>query len=180
MKSNVDLRVVHADILVRIIFGPTIFLAPVLTTIVNIFIDWGDGELFKQAGLTHNQYSVIDKALDLYWLVWIVLYLINQNVPSLLVFLSLFFIRLIGQTLYFATNKVEFFFFFPNIFEMLFYVYALSLVFPSLTITTKYPIILGTVLITTPLVLFREWILHVKKMNLSWMLMGKTTRWVED
>lgn len=47
-------------VLLRLIFGPTIFVFPRITSIMSFILDWMDGEFFKRAGYDHIQreYSI--------------------------------------------------------------------------------------------------------------------------
>jgi len=87
---------VKVSVILRLIFAPTIFIFPRLTAIVSLIFDWVDGELYKRAGYDHSQYGTYDKILDYYWYVWILFYILMNNVPYKLLFIGLFFYRTIG------------------------------------------------------------------------------------
>lgn len=179
-KEPVDLRAIYASVITRLIFGPTIFYAVTFTTLVNFIVDLSDGELFKHAGIKHSVYSSIDKALDLYWYVFILLYFVKEAIPTLDVFVFLFVFRFLGQTLYFITRRHIFFFLFPNIFEFVFFGYVLSLWVPALQVFFEPKTIWFTAFFFTPLILVREWVLHIQKANFSWLLTGRTTMWPKE
>ncbi len=53
-------------IVARLLCGPFLFIAPLITTAMMFAIDWADGEIFKRAKYTHDKYNQIDKILDFY------------------------------------------------------------------------------------------------------------------
>jgi hypothetical protein len=108
-------------------------------------------------------------------------YVLVNDVPGKNIFLALFLVRSVGQLLYFLTRKQSFFFFFPNVFEIFFFFYLFSLIFPSLRSYIDYPKVLWPIsLITFLFVLPREYIIHIRRVNLSGFFTGKTTYWKEE
>lgn len=164
----------------RILLGPAIFLFPTSATLWTFLTDWADGEFFKRAGFTKSRYQTIDKILDYYWYVFILLFILFNPVPQKTLFYFLFGVRTIGQLIYFINRKEEALFFFPNVFEILFYVYVLSLVVPRMNEYLYLPKLLSTLAIIIPVVLVREYILHIRKSNLSWFFTGVKTYWEDS
>lgn len=171
---------VLAAVIVRLITGPAIFVSPWLASIVNFGFDWADGEIFKRAGWSHARYGLIDKILDYYWYIFVLIFIFVRDIPSSSIFLFLYYFRSFGQALFFVTKKKRFFFFFPNIFEILFFFYLISTAFPVLSPFMLFPKILYPIAVIIPLVLFREYVLHIKEANLSWFFTGKTTYWINE
>lgn len=170
-------RLVLAVVILRLILGPAIFISVWLSSLSTFLLDWADSELFKRASFLWRRYAIYDKILDYYWYLFILAYIFLYEIPSRETFLILFLFRSIGQILFFLTKKEQYFFLFPNIFEILFYFYLLSLLFPKLHPYMYFPKIIFPLLAITPMVLVREYIAHIKKMNLSWFFTGKTTYW---
>jgi len=171
-------KIVLANIVLRVVLGPAIFISVWLSSLLTFLLDWADGEFFKRAGYPHSKYTLYDKILDYYWYVFILIYIFLYDVPSKRVFLILFLFRSLGQILFFLTKKEIYFFLFPNIFEIGFYFYLITLLFPELDSFMYFPKIIYPLLVITLVVLIREYIVNIRKMNLSWFFTGKTTYWV--
>ena len=167
-------------IILRLIFGPLIFFSIWITVIANFIIDWSDGEVFKRSVWKRQDYSWYDKVLDQYWYCFILGYIFYINTPGKWLFLSLFVYRTIGFLLYLKTKKEILFQFFPNLFEIFFFFYLLTTINPQLVKYLEMPKAIYPLVVIIPTVLVREYLLHVKNMNLSWFFTGKTTYWVDD
>lgn len=173
-------KLVGANVVIRIILGPLLFIIPTFSTLAIFILDWADGEFFKRAGFGKIRYEMIDKVFDLYWYMFIILFIVTNPVPNKTLFYGLFGLRIIGQSFYLSTKKEAFLFFFPNFFEVLFYVYIASLVHPPLIEFLYLPKIILTLLLIIPTVLIREYILHIRNLNLSWFFTGVTTYWKDE
>ncbi|HUS59976.1 MAG TPA: hypothetical protein VMX76_01170 [Nevskiaceae bacterium] len=173
-------KIALADVILRLILGPAIFISVCLAALFTFLLDWVDGEFFKRAGYPQSQYSFYDKLLDYYWYIFILIYIFLYQVPSKNIFLFLFLFRSLGQALFFLTKKEFYFIFFPNVFEILFYFYLFTTILPKWQPLMFYPQIAYPLIIITLVVLIREYVLHIKKMNLSGFFTGKTTYWVDD
>lgn len=169
-----------ADVIIRLVVAPMIFFSPWLASIITFSFDWADGEFFKRAGCPRKEYCIWDKALDYYWYFFILIYVFFIRIPGWEMFMILFIFRSFGQFA-FVIFKVEFFLFlFPNLFEIFFFFYLFSNVFPGLKPFLLFPKAFYPLAIITILVLIREYILHVRKLNLSWFFTGKTTYWIDE
>jgi len=174
---SIQTRPVQIAIVVRLLSGPLIFFSPVFATFLNIVLDAFDGELFKRSGYTRPQYSVYDKILDYYWYVWIIFYIIGSNALGKYVFLALFIYRTIGQVLFLLFNKGFILFLFPNIFEKMFYYYLAALLLHKEPILMSPQYLAVATVLCTLFALFIEYIVHIKRVNLSGTYLGKTTYW---
>lgn len=179
-RNRQNFRLVWINIVLRLLLGPIIFLSVWFASVFTFLLDWVDGEFFKRAGYPRSQYILYDKILDYYWYVFMIVYISLANVPSRNIFLFLFLFRSLGQTLFFLTKKEFYFIFFPNVFEILFFFYLGTLIFPKLQPLMLYPKILYPLAVILIGVSIREYVLHIKKMNLSGLFTGKTTYWVDD
>lgn len=173
-------KIVIVSTILRLISGPFIFISAWIAFIITFILDWIDGELFKRAGYPHHQYSLYDKILDYYWYTFILIYVFVQSVPGKELLLFLFLFRSFGQIIYFFMKKRVIFFFFPNLFEFYFLFYLLTTSFPKLQPLMYFPKIIYPSIIIVLFVMIREYILHVKKMNLSGLFTGKTTFWIKE
>ena len=176
-RSNTPVNMV---VTIRLLCGPFLFITPLITTIIMFFLDWTDGEIFKRAKYSHEKYNQIDKILDYYWYLSILLFIYINNIFGKELFFLLFFYRTIGQILFLMTKNRKYLFIFPNLFEILFYFYLLTTIFSKLTPFLVYPNVLYILLFIIPGVLIREYILHIKQSNLSWFFTGKTTYWIDE
>lgn len=166
--------------ILRLLLGLLVFIFPFVSASLMFIVDWSDGEVFKRSGYTHKVYSLYDKVFDYYWYACILLFLVINQAPGLSFFVLFFVLRSVGHIIFFITQKSLVFFFFPCVFELLFYFYLLTLFFPELSIYLLFPKIFFPLLIILPIILTREYIIHIKKANLSWFFTGKTTYWPEE
>ncbi|OGD62812.1 hypothetical protein A2160_05605 [Candidatus Beckwithbacteria bacterium RBG_13_42_9] len=160
----------------RLFLGPLVLWSP-WVSLVTFVVDWLDGEVFKRSGWTHARYDQVDKLLDLYFYAWIMTYILTFNLPPKFLFLFFFALRLLGQLIFYLSKNDKAFFFFPNIYEILFYFYLFTLIIPPLAKYLLFPWLWLTLAIITIIVLIREYVLHIQKANLSWMVFGKITHW---
>jgi hypothetical protein len=179
MKATIQYftRYVKLSILLRLLFGPVIFISPFIATIANFILDGFDGEIFKRSGYARPQYSIYDKILDYYWYIWIILFIFITNVPAKYVFLSLFLYRSIGQFLFVLYNKGIILFLFPNIFEKVFCYYLFSLLIHREHQLMSPPYFPIAVFVITCISVLVEYVIHIRKANLSGLYLGKTSYW---
>jgi hypothetical protein len=176
-KINYYTKLVKVNIILRIIFGPLIFLSPLIVTIINLILDGFDGELFKRGGYARPQYSIYDKILDYWWYVWIIAYVMATDAPAKYLFLILFTYRTIGQILFLIFHEGYILFIFPNIFELVFFYYlGVKLIHIDETYMSGTPLIIATIILSI-IAFVRETIVHLKKMNFSSVYLGKTSYW---
>jgi len=173
-------KIVWANVIFRLTLGPTIFISVWVASLLTFLLDWVDGEFFKRAYYPRSQYNFYDKLLDYYWYIFILIYIFLYQVPSRNIFLFLFLFRSLGQILLSLTKKELYLFFFPNLFEILFFFYLFTTLIPKWQPLMFFPKIIYPLGVILPGALIREYILHIKKMNLSGLFTGKTTYWVDD
>ena len=164
-------------IILRLIASPLIFISPWFASISSFGLDWIDGEIYKRNGYTIKQYKPIDSLIDTYWYICILLFINLSQIPGLYILNLLFIFRMIGQIIYMITQKREIFFLFPNFFEIFFFFYLFSTIFPQLNPYLYWPNSIYPLLVIIPIVLYREWLVHIKKANLSDFFTGKKTYW---
>lgn len=139
----------------RFIAPILIFYNPILITVISFSLDTVDSEIAFRAKLSWKAYSLYDKLLDYWWYIWILIFCLNLSIFPII--LILFIIRSISQIAFFFTKKEKYFFYFPNILEVFFILYLFS------SGSIDVPILL---LISTLIVLPREYIVHIKKIAL--------------
>jgi hypothetical protein len=165
------------SIVLRLLFGPVIFLSPVIATVGNVLLDGFDGELYKQSGYARPQYSIYDKILDYYWYVWILMFILLTDVPLKYIFVGLFLYRTLGQLLFIRFNKGIILFLFPNIFEKFFFYYLFANIIGQDNIFMHQSLIMPILLFITIISIALEYSIHLKRINLSGIYLRKKTFW---
>lgn len=173
-------KLVIVSNILRLLSPPFIFVTVVITTIFNFLHDVIDGELYKRAGYARSTYSIYDKILDYYWYLFILWYIWIHPVPNKMIFIVLFLYRTIGQLLYLVDERDAYLFFFPNLFELFFFVYVLSLQWPQLTNLFYATPLVIMFIILVPIALLREYTIHIQRANFSWIMNSHRTHWVDE
>jgi hypothetical protein len=88
----------------------------------NFVLDGIDGDLLIPAGLPDPTYQLIDKAAD--YFAYICIFLWGWRQPIRREITATFALRTVGQVLFFVTRNELVLFYFPNLLEPLFLVYA--------------------------------------------------------
>ena len=88
----------------------------------NFLLDSADGDLLLPAGLAEGVYQNIDKAAD--WTTYLFILIWAWKQPIRREIAAAFALRTVGQALFFATQDEMMLFWFPNLLEPLFLVYA--------------------------------------------------------
>ena len=147
-----------------------------MATILVLLADLADGEVFRRAFAfqKNNKYQRIDKVLDLYWYIFALIYSVRFPIFNTLLFF--FLLRALGTILFFVKKDRKFLVLFPNIFENLFIAYILTLPFSSLNFLLEGNTLYATLLVLSAIIIVREYLLHVKEIQLHKLLTGK--RWV--
>ncbi|EKE14716.1 MAG: hypothetical protein ACD_12C00328G0001, partial [uncultured bacterium] len=106
-------------VILRILVAPLIFIWPLLSIILSVFLDLIDAD-FAHKIMSKKLYQLIDKNLDLWWFINIIIY-IFINFPEYKIYLLFLFIyRLIGQLIYYFSKNRGVLLYFPNFFEWIF------------------------------------------------------------
>ncbi|MBL7156221.1 MAG: hypothetical protein ISS87_01325 [Candidatus Pacebacteria bacterium] len=181
MKDSLRLFPYLFVIFLRIITPFFIWKNVVLVLILSSFLDLIDSEFFRLAinswkSLSSDSqkgrtYKKIDKILDFYWYVFILVYM--RASPLFLIFAFLFLLRLIGMFVYFITKYKKTFIFFPNLFETLFIVFVIVLIYPVFGFLLQGSNIYLTILGLIPFKLLQEYICCIEKPNLGYLFKRK-------
>lgn len=146
---------------------------PLWGALFNIFIDAIDGHMFESYGVKRDTYEIYDKWLDLWFYIAIFVYTLQKLTasPYYLLLIILFFLRLIG-ILAFAKFKHEWLLFiFPNLLEPVFLV-----VIGAPQLFNLYGE-LRVFLVIFMLKMAMEWWIHLAKLDLTSLILGKPTKW---
>ena len=165
------------DVVLRLIFGPFIFISPIISTLVIFILDGFDGEIIKRSGYARHEYSIYDKIMDYWWYIWIFIFILYTDVPVKNLFIFLFLYRTFGQLLYLLYQKGIIFFLFPNVFESLFYYYLVANILHQEQFFFAQPLLTYIIIALTILKLAQEYIIHIRLMNLSGTYLKKTSYW---
>lgn len=146
-----------------------IFAYPLLAELLSLTLDQTDGQLFYQLGYKWKTYNTIDKMLDFWWYIFILLFLRGSHI--FLIASMLFLWRMIGQVWGIVGKNETIYIFFPNLLEWVFVQYVL---FPHMSI-------LIMILISGVWSLFLEWAIHKKHIHLmSKYVLHNEIKWKQN
>ncbi len=163
-------------VILRVILAPLIFLFPVPVVAILFLLDYFDGELASKKVLTLEQYEKIDKALDLWQYVYELLFcgfMLKIYFPLLMIF---FVYRMVGEILFFLTNKRKLLVVFPNFFENAFLLVFFGTYIRRLSFLTGRNFALYLVIVCA-LKLIQEWWLHWKNLSTMEIFFHKKKQW---
>lgn len=155
-----------AKVLIAVVLGVKFVLPlllprfPFLAGWANFLLDALDGELLLPLGLDEPIYQRIDKIAD--WVTYVFIVIAARSWPIWKWIVGLFVLRSIGQGLFFLTGDERMFFFFPNLLEPLFLVYASILFFKKDDASEAYA--RHRVAIWAGILIYKlldEWMLHM-------------------
>lgn len=161
--NKVQKTAVIIDIIVRVIGPLYVFINPVWGAVISLILDCLDFQpLVMALKIRKSYYDLLDKFLDFYWYVLILIYVMaytNNNWLLLTVVASLL-LRLVGViSLVFSRNDRNLVWF-PNIVEPLFWVWiALPYVFDKLNLLV--PVLLVIILVKVE----HEKLLHIRQFS---------------
>lgn len=156
------------------VFDPLlIFFNPLLASIGSLILDGVDGILFFRAGYKWQTYNLVDKIMDYWWYIFILIYSIN--LPIFTIILVLFVYRTIGQAIGLVTMKEKYYIFFPNILEWFFDFFIVIQLFGFAHLFSSGNfniIILG---LSSCIAFYIEWRTHIKRDSIIAKNILKTT-----
>ena len=150
-------------VLLRILAAPLIFILPLQSIILSVFLDLFDAE-FAHKVVSKKKYELIDKNIDLWFYINIMIYS-YLNYPDYKVSLFILFIyRFIGQVIYYLGKNRRILLFFPNFFEGMFILIFLGKNYhPSIITGQTFYLILFIIFIIK---IFQEWFLHIADLSI--------------
>ncbi len=158
--------------LLRLLAVGWVWVNPLVGILVNTLLDTVDGDMFERMGWKRDSYEKWDKWMDLVFLVSIAMYVVWywQRDVVWYVFMLIFGWRVLGQVLYGLMGQEWLLMVFPNMVTGLF---LLKMVTPGLlemdlVVSAPWPI-LGVLMVYA---LFKEWWLHVAKLDISDLVLG--------
>jgi len=162
-------------VVARLILPLFLWWNALLATILVLLADLTDGDVFRRAFAFKNnaKYQQIDKALDFYGYIFVLIYSLRFPIFNLL--LLLFLWRTLGTLFLLVKKDRKYLVLFPNIFERLFIVYLLTLAFPSLTFLFEAPTLYITLFVLSVITVIQEYFLHIREIQLYELRTGK--RW---
>ncbi len=160
----------------RLILPLFLWWNALIATILVLLADLADGEVFRRAFAFQNnaKYQQIDKALDFYGYIFVLIYSVRFPIFNILLFLFLW--RMLGAILLFVKKDRKYLVLCPNIFESIFVVYLLTFTFPSLTFLFEATTLYITLFVLSVITVIREYFLHIREIQLYEFRTGK--RWV--
>src|SRR3990167_1991681 len=116
MSSKQKIKTVLTIVLFSRLITPFfIFTYPLLAFILSQLFDAVDGQLFYNSGFSWKQYNLVDKLLDQWWYLFILLFLLGKSVSLIPLFLLVY--RAVGMLYVLVTQKEDAYLLFPNILE---------------------------------------------------------------
>ncbi len=151
-----------------------------VASLLIVFADWLDGDIFRRAfsSMRNNTYQIIDKSLDLYGYCFALVFTVGS--PIFTIFLLLFLWRLAGYLIFLFKRERKILVFFPNVFELFFLFYILTLAFPSLEVLLEGDHLLASLLLLTIVKVVWEYLLHVTHFFTSIYERFVDAEWLED
>lgn len=152
-KQHYKLTLVLVETL-RIGIPFLVFAHPLIALTSSLLLDNIDGQLFYETGAKWSYYNVVDKLLDYWWYIFIVLYLLNTPIFGIAILLFLY--RSIGQFIGIVKKDEKIYRWFPNVLEWFFLLYLLLPhleIYVSLTISFLWS-------------LFVEWFIHTSNAHI--------------
>ncbi len=161
-------------ILLRIFTAPLIFIWPLLSIILSVFLDLIDAD-FAHKVVSKKLYQLFDKNLDLWWFINIIIYS-YFNFPDYKIYLLILFVyRLIGQLIYYLSRNRGVLLFFPNFFEWVFILIFIGKnYYPSILKGETFNLIILIIFIVK---IFQEWFLHVANLSIREDLLKSKREW---
>lgn len=150
-------------VLLRILVAPLIFIWPLTAIILSVFLDLIDAD-FAHKVISKKLYEIVDKNLDLWWFINIMIYS-YINYPDYKIYLLIFFIyRVVGQLIYYVSGNRKILLLFPNFFEWVFFLIFLGKnYYPSIITGQTFYLILLVIFFVK---IFHEWFLHVADLSI--------------
>ena len=154
-------------IIIRLIVPFTLFRWPLFGGIACVVADTLDvvlATVIGQGDFTNANYSFIDKALDTYFLFFMVLVSLKWEPLAKWTSVSLFTYRFIGVILFEYTGVRALLFIFPNLFVFFYLFYATrNRFFPAFELTKKRLALILLVLLIPKLI--QEYLLHIVQVH---------------
>lgn len=158
------------------------FLVPSFMLVIPVIGLWGnyildvvDGDILLSLGMADETYQSLDKFADL--IAYVFMFILGRRWKIRKTIAILFFYRLIGQLLFFATNDERIFFVFQNFLEPLMLIYVLIILKQkseekAYKIYKKYIWLWWGIILVYKI--WEEWRIHVANFDLSLFLFGVT------
>jgi hypothetical protein len=162
--------------LLRIVTPLFIFKFPLPATLASMILDL-DAYIAQRAGLRWREYHRIDKILDFWFYIIILLYSLDKPIVPYIT--GLFIFRSIGQFLSIKTYNTKYLIYFPQAVDLYFLVYLFSL-----RIAFLKPVLVGEeniklLLILLALGLAAEFWIHIFHFSLAGFL-GSKISWKDN
>lgn len=171
--QNIFRIILYSFIFLRVITPPLVLKWPFEIAILNILVlDNFDVYFASKACWGKRNYFIYDKIMDYWWYIFILLY--GLGTPFKYVFIVLFVYRTIGQIACFYKERVLIYF--PGIIEPYFFGFVLLMKFyPGLLV--YIPGQISLLILATVIALLREYIAHIKKIDVSKKIIGIGQDW---
>jgi len=147
-------------VLLRILLFPLFLSIPLFAWAISYFLDLVDYGAALRGGITYRTYQSADKILDVIFRIYMLISVYYLQFPFAWIFLVLFFIRSLGDVLYFKTRNERHYFLFPNVMEFFYPLYLLWLAFGRAT-PYSFTLLGGCLFISIVFKIVHEYALHI-------------------
>lgn len=171
---------IPAVVAIRLVLPLLLWRNVLVTSLLIVFADWVDGDVFRRAfsSMKNNTYQLIDKSLDLYGYCFALAF--TAGSPVFTVFLLLFLWRFVGYLAFLFKRDRKILVFFPNVFELFFLLYVLTLTFPFLQILLEGNLLWTSLFLLTIVKIVWEYLLHVTHFFTSVYERFVDAEWLDD
>jgi len=162
--------------LIRLGAVSLLWLNAAFGVVVNVLLDAVDGDMFERLGLKRKNYEVWDKWMDLWLLMAMAIYSYYYWERDVVWYAMMFVFsyRFIGQLVYGIGKREGVLMIFPSLVTEIFF---LKEVIPFVfNIDLAFGAPWSTFVVLAAYGLFKEWWLHIVKLDVSNMLFGRS-RW---
>jgi hypothetical protein len=161
-------------VLLRLVCAPLIFVWPLPAIILSVILDIIDGD-FACKVVSKTKYQLIDKNLDLWWFINIIIFVFIRYPQYKLLLSILFVYRLIGQLMFNYSNNRKYLVLFPNFFEWIFFLIFLGKnYFPNIIVGQNFYVY---IIFICTIKIFQEWFLHVGDYSIKEIIFKKKRIW---
>ena len=180
MKVNPFRILFSISTILRITLPLAIFRFPLFVIIAVTFLDDIDGDIASQGVFSKSRYQFIDKLIDNWWYLCVLVYSYFALNNFFVFLLALFIYRIVGLWLFLSSKKRHLLIFFPNFFENAFFLFFFVNYFGWQILITGSNLYYSLIVVFI-LKLLQEYWLHVlKKSFVEDVFKFKWRKWLPE
>ena len=125
-KKNELFPLLVTVLMCRFLVPFLLFIQPLVAIPLSLLLDAVDGQLFFNSGYKWKMYNQVDKTLDYWWYVFLLIFLIQKHPQASIIAITLFIVRSLGQFIGVFLSHERAYLLFPNAFEWFAFLIILS------------------------------------------------------